>query len=257
MARRVFVRRFFLVSAVALVSVLSGSLSSAEGFDKPVRKVVLDLGPSPNQPDYPNLHVRVSCYYYPTFMVKEWDDDGNKGSMRVSVLHVSSEHAPACARALRREEKVVAAEGFGYWGTKGELLFLLAPDGEGAGILFDAFDLVSKRKIYADALRFNVEPAFGKLPDGRVSMRYERIYFAKCSLMDTGPNGGASCLRQVKLRTGLGNVPMPKCKGYGQDGDLFNDAKDPSLIGYPVEVVLSPKSQRKILAGPVHCFAAQ
>jgi hypothetical protein len=219
----------------------------AEGFDKPIRKTMLDLGSSPDQPDFPRLHIHLSCYYYPTFMVKELDDDGNKGALRISVLRIEAAKAPRCTRSLRPSEKALPEYPGYFWGVKDRLIFVINDDGEGEGRYFVIYDAITLNKTFRDALRFNTEPNFSRASDGLSSMRYQRILFAECSLL----KNGADCWRSVVQKTGLRTVPAPKCKGYD------NDVADPSLIAFPVEVDLYPKLVRRVLAGPVLCFAAQ
>jgi len=220
--------------------------AQAGGFDKPVRKTLLDLGPSPDQPDFPNLHIHLSCYYYPTLMVKELDDDGNKGALRISVLRVEHAKAPRCIRELRAGEREIPEGGY-FWGVKDQMVFVIADDGEGEGRYFAVYDAVRLKKTFRDALRFNTEPDFSRTADGSRSMRYQRVFFAQCSLM----KNGAACWRTVVDQTGLRNGPMPMCSGYD------DDAADPSLVAFPVEVALHPEPVRMVLAGPVLCFAAQ
>jgi hypothetical protein len=219
----------------------------AEGFDKPIRKTIIDLGSSPDQPDFPRLHIHLSCYYYPTFMVKELDDDGNKGALRISVLHVGEAKAPRCIRALRAGERAIPNYPGYFWGVKDKLVFVINDDGEGEGRYFVVHDSITLSKIFRDSLRFNTEPDFSRTAHSSPSMRYQRVFFAQCSLM----KNGADCWRSVVDQTGLRNGRMPKCSGYD------DDVADPSLVAFPVEVSLYPKPVRTVLTGPVLCFAAQ
>jgi len=65
-----------------LLSVLGITAAHRSGFDVPLKKTVVDFGRSPY---YLSGKVRnkLSCYLYPTLMVKEYDE-GQKGS-RVAV----------------------------------------------------------------------------------------------------------------------------------------------------------------------------
>ena len=50
------------------------TLAFAGSFDKPLAKKVVNLGPSESNPPgrlEPKTHGKVTCYYYPGFMVKE------------------------------------------------------------------------------------------------------------------------------------------------------------------------------------------
>ena len=49
----------------------SGAVPPLESFDKPIRKTVVNLGRSRTiMPNYP-ARIKLSCFYYPGFMVKE------------------------------------------------------------------------------------------------------------------------------------------------------------------------------------------
>jgi hypothetical protein len=252
-----FVRRFprQIILSVVLVVFVAIALSTAalaEGFDKPVRETNIDLGPSSGQPDYPNLHVHLSCWYYPDFMVKQLGDDGNKGALRISVLRVQALQAPTCNQPLAAEEKELQLKCEYYWGGKGQFIFLIDCDGEGEGMHVTVFEAGTLNALLNDSLRFNTSPTFGWTADGRLSMRYERVFFADCSLM----YHGVDCWKKIRSETGLSTVPMPNCRGYVEPNNP-RILEDPSLIGYQVQRILSPKMDMKILPGPVHCFAAQ
>ena len=141
-----------------------------------------------------------------------------------------------------------------FWGVKKSSIFLIADDGDGEGRRFFVFDVQTLRRTFEDALRFDTEPKFSRTAHGLPSMRYQRIFFAECSLM----RNDKDCWAHVEQQVGLPEGPMPKCLGYhGRDRDGIDDSDDPSLIAFPVEVVLEPQIYRKILPGLVHCFAAQ
>lgn len=242
------IARAVLITTALLFGVGPSCIDAhAEGFDKPIRKTDLDLGPSPNQPDFPNLHVHLSCYYYPAFVVKELDDDGNKGALRISILRVDDAKAPRCIRSLRTGERTFPRYPGYFWGVKDQLVFVINDDSEGEGRFFVVYDGITMNRTFRDASRFNTEPYFSRTADGRSSMRYQRVFLADCSLV----KNGVECWRHVVRQTGLRIGAMPKCSGYD------DDVADLSLIAFPVEVVLAPKPGRKILAGPVLCFAAQ
>ncbi len=54
----------------------SGTVASHVGsFDPPLKRKVVDFGPSPYYPNPKTApRVKLSCFYYPTFMVKEYDE---------------------------------------------------------------------------------------------------------------------------------------------------------------------------------------
>jgi hypothetical protein len=247
MAQRRFGRVVLTTAAAVFVIGSICSTSLAEGFDKPVRKTILDLGSSPDQPDFPKLHIHLSCYYYPKFMVKELDDDGNKGSLRISVLRVEEAKAPSCIRELLAGERELPNYPGYFWGAKDKLIFVINDDGDGEGQFFIVYDAMTLNQTFRDALRFSTKPRFSLSVGGRSVMRYQRVFFPHCSLMKNGD----ICWRNVVMQTGVHSSPVPRCDGYD------NDVADPSLIAFPVEVALYPKPVTKVRAGPVLCFAAQ
>jgi hypothetical protein len=68
------------VAALLLVvgAPVFASDASADSFDAPLEKKVVDFGPSPYYSGR-NVRVKLSCFFFPTFMVKEYDA-GQKGA---------------------------------------------------------------------------------------------------------------------------------------------------------------------------------
>src|SRR5215469_12486822 len=111
--------RFFV-----LLLLVAGSLCSQadrtdliEGFDRPLKKTVVDLGPSPFYPHSRHVRNKLTCFYYRSFTVKEYDE-GQKGAEWLSI--VPSAQA-TCTRKHGEGEKVyMDPEWSGYfWGVKG------------------------------------------------------------------------------------------------------------------------------------------
>lgn len=75
-----------------------------------------------------------------------------------------------------------------------------------------------------------------------------RVLVGTCSV----PKNGTSCWKKFKEQPGLNAAPMPKCSDYkGVDAGV-----SPSVIAYPVEVLLFPKPIIKALANPQRCWPA-
>jgi hypothetical protein len=251
MFRRSPAKAIVSVAVIVLGTIVFSSATWAEGFDKPVRQTILDLGPSPNQLDFPNLHVHLSCYYYPSFMVKQLEDDGNKGALWVSVTRVQQGLAPACTRVRDRADRLIGQKLEMYFmGVKGELVFLLSADGLSGGMYFWTFDSKTQKKIFEDTILDydHADIDFARNANGQVSLKYLRVFSGRCSVV----KDGGTCWNKFKRVTGLKDAPMPKCD-YSQ---FPANPADPSVISYPVEVRLYPHPSSKALSSIAKCWAA-
>src|SRR5215467_684301 len=102
------------------------SLAWGETFDKPVRKQVVELGKAANP--LSDRH-RVTCYFFPNFMVKEVDL-GEVGAERMGIVPVSPQTPGKCTRARSKEEIVISAKDWsGYFlGVKASYVFFSGDD---------------------------------------------------------------------------------------------------------------------------------
>src|ERR1700744_3194028 len=124
----------------------------AESFDNPVQRKVVDLGPANVIPNR-NQRIKLTCAYYPTFMVKELNDPGNKGALSISTVPVEHGRNPACTRKHGPNERVFKDwEGY-FAGVKHGLLFLDPSDGVGGGMPFAVFDPLTGAKIFEDSVK--------------------------------------------------------------------------------------------------------
>jgi hypothetical protein len=218
----------------------------AEGFDKPVRESHVDLGSSPDQLDFPNLHRHLSCYYFAHFMVKQFDDDVNKGALWVSVIRFHHGHPAPCKRTHSQAEMIISNQWDYYLGVKGDLVFLIGADGLNGGLNFDVFNSHGGKKVFKDDVLVpttDFEKAFSFTPNkaGQLNLNYTRMLYARCSIQ----KDGTACWNKIKLQTGLKDAVMPKCNGYEDlDPKYLND---PSVIFYPVRVDFYPRPRRQIL----------
>jgi hypothetical protein len=74
-------------------------------FDKP-SKMTRDFGPSPYYAATYHVRKKLTCYIYPSFMVKEYDE-GQKGAEWLSILRFDPGSRPACSLAHLKGEKVI------------------------------------------------------------------------------------------------------------------------------------------------------
>ncbi len=248
------------------------TLAFAGSFDKPLSKKSVDLGPSESNP---NIHGKVTCYYYPGFMVKEVDL-GEKGAERLAIVAAGKTAAP-CTRARSKREKVVNPDEWsGYFkGVKGNLVFFDADDGWNGGVGFAVYDAKTMKKIYEDVALGRVKFSDASGPD--VSIAYTRVVDGGCNL----PKEQAACWSSIQKKLSLeAAAAAPDCKaGYEKSAQAMakarcsgnpkadsqcmakelplarqqaNDAS--SVISYPVSVVLGPNPALKPVAGNVGCW---
>jgi hypothetical protein len=241
----------FALSVMAVPSV-----AQTDSFDAPLRKKVVDFGPSPYSKG--GIRVKLSCYFYTSFTVKEYDE-GQKGAEWLAIVSIKEGAAPACTRSHALGEKVILyPEWTGYFkGAKGNLVFFYASDGTDGGMPFVVYDARTATKVFEDStfdstwLRNKVEvslfnqPRFSSAPDGQVTLRYLRVVEADCDLHTEK----ASCWPQVRKKLELKSAQMPVCSGYKGVPTRWESA-----VAYPVEVLLFPTPIRKTIAGPVKCW---
>jgi hypothetical protein len=120
-----------------------------EGFDQPVKKTVVDLGSTAYYRPTQHVRKKLTCYYYSTFTVKQYDE-GQKGAEWLSVVPLA--HA-RCTRTHSKGENVLTwREWSGYfWGARYRYALFMAPDGEDGGLPFAVFDVKTGRKLFEDA----------------------------------------------------------------------------------------------------------
>ena len=202
--------RYFL-----LVLLLAGSVQAQnpkEGFDVPLKTTVKDFGPSPYYPQERKVRKRLTCHFYPTLTIKEYDD-GQKGAEWSSV--VPSAQA-ACTLKHAPNEKTLN-DWHGYFrGIKDQLVFYDAADGTDGGMPFEVFDVRTGKKLFEDSsaldyyLKANKDSAFkitvGK--DGIPKLTYLRVVRAGCNL------GTPNCWDTARVKFGIIQTKSPACSRY-------------------------------------------
>jgi len=248
---------------VVLLLALSGQApafaSLADPFDTPVDTKVVDFGPSPYYRPGTDIHVRLSCFIYPDFMVKVYDE-GQKGAEWMAIARIEKRKGPQCSKSHEPEEWVLdrEKEWDGYFmGVKGNLVFFRAPDGIDGGMPFAIFNAKTRKKIFNDSFFYAgmwrekfEDSAFNdmrikRIGDGQVVLRYLRVKGTLCGLHPEK----ASCWEPTRKKLGIKSPAKPVCIAYeGTGGTLV------SAVAYPVEVALFPKPIRKNVDGPVRCW---
>ena len=115
-----------------LLLLVAGSLHAqanranvTEGFDKPLREIVVDIGAAPFYESSQHVRNKLTCFYYSAFVVKEYDQ-GEKGASWLSIRRSAQ---AACTRRHEEDERVyMSPEWSGYFrGVKGTVAFFDAP----------------------------------------------------------------------------------------------------------------------------------
>jgi hypothetical protein len=228
-------------------------------FDRPVRTVKADLGPSEFYAPSDKIRNTLTCYYYPRFAVKELNR-GEEGADWGGIIPIVAGDPPQCKQNQERGEiRFDQVHWLGYFsGVVGNYVFQDAPDGSNGSLAFRILDAATGKNLLEDEAKRNYRVKDGHLvwegqrlhierpARGGPVLTYTRGYFAKCSLY----KDGAACWEKIRAATGLAKMPIPKCSGEYKD-----DPDDPSVIFYPVRVVLGPKPEAKPVSGPVRCEA--
>src|SRR5690348_3000718 len=250
--------------AIALSILAQGPPSAtvsptAGSFDAPLKKVVMDFGPSPF---YPNPHtaprIKLSCFYFLTFMVKEYDE-GEKGAEWLSIVPTGNAGvAPPCTRSHAPGEMVIKSWGY-FEAAKSNLVFFRAANGQDGGMPFGVFDSRTGKKIFEDVA---YDSAFVNMPvkvapfnslrvsrtqEGLMSLKYLRVEAFDCDLhLETERS---PCWEEISKQVSLGIRQPPVCSGYETIHSHYSSA-----VAYPVEVSLLPRPTRRTIAGPVKCW---
>ncbi|MGO9642539.1 MAG: hypothetical protein ACLP1Y_14685 [Candidatus Acidiferrales bacterium] len=233
-------------------------VARADSFDAPVKEKVVDFGLSEGAPPG-GFRVKLYCYFYPTVVIKDYDDEEEKGSRWLAIVTIGKGPAPACTRHHASGERVIyPSEWPGYsMGVKGNLVFFTAADGTDGGIPFVVYDSRTGKRIFEDSAynssdwneKVEYSPfnhlQVSSAQDGQISLTYLRPVEAGCDLNTEK----APCWEQIRKKLELKSEQMPVCSGYEGISDYWESA-----VVYPVEVLLFPQPTIKTIAGPVKCW---
>ena len=245
------VRKKVLLSLLWGVCVLAATHFSfaahAESFEKPLKTTVLDLGRSQYLRRNDSQRVKLTCYYYPNFMIKQVNDPGYKGAFLIAIVPEHPGYLAPCTHRPSAGQRVFPDRGDSYFeGVKRNLVFLVAEGGDGAS-LFAVYDCTTREKIFGDlSLGYDHPISFVEISGEQIALRYLRVIPGSCSV----PKDGTTCWSKFKELIGLKDSPMLACDYHGEA------LNDPSVIDYPVEVSLFPKPSIKALANPIKCWPA-
>jgi hypothetical protein len=263
-----------LASASLVVS------ARAASFDKPQFTKTVDLGISRSNPPGqrgPGIHAKVTCHFFPRFMVKEVDS-GEKGAERLAIVPTDKSKDHTCSR-LRDpgEREINSDEWTGYFkGVKGDLVFFDADDGWNGGMGFVVYNAKTMKKIYEDVALGDLTFSDGRGP--QTTIAYTRVVDGGCVL----PSDSTACWSTIQKKFNLESATAPDCKaGYDRSAEEMakgrcqaqkaddpqclakelslartQAADAPSVIVYPVEVVLEPTPAVRPVGGEVRCWPA-
>jgi len=262
---RTFMRSLiYAVTAATLIVSLSTACQEPQPFfnaesdglfDAPIRKETVDLGASPYYPDGEDGHpTALSCYYFPDFMVKEYDLAG-RGAEWLSIL-LNPEETPECKSSHEAGERIIEYpewEG-SFMGVKGNLVFFYGSDTVNGGWPFAVYDSSNGKKIFKDSAYYERASSSSYVEVVSTSagylLKYLRVAVTDCNLNSEG----AACWTEIKAEYALRSADMPLCTGYEHIADLVGTDQVESMIAYAVEVTLSPLPSIQSVAGPIKCW---
>jgi len=265
----------FLFVGLVATGAQDRSKSKQDWFDVPLRKTTVDFGPSFNKPSdtspewqwsaYRRARNTLTCYWFPSVMVKEYDVN-QKGADWISFVRINENTRPECTLSHAPGERVFAQgdDWFGYFsGVKDNFVFLRAADGADGGIQFAVYDSRTGKKVFEDAdcltcmcLKKNGQTPLSvpfrrmrinKAPGGTITLKYMRAEHADCDLRADK----ASCWDHVKMQMDVKSAKAPVCINY----DHIPVGELPSIVAHPVFVSLESPPVIRNIDGPVLCWA--
>lgn len=226
----------------------------AATFDKPLRKKIVDLGRSQYLMPFDRRRVKLTCFVYPKFMVKQVGDPGYKGAFMLRVVPMTPGKTPACTTRRGHGEKTFGGGDYYFAGVWRSLMFLVAEGGDG-GELYRVVNSGDMHTLFKDLVWVGTHGELGELRsiegnDRNVTLTYTRVFPGTCSV----PIHGIQCWDKFKQELGLPAAPIPKCRN---DFEGIDQGDIPSVIAYPVEVHLFPKPRIRASGLPIACYATE
>jgi hypothetical protein len=230
-------------------------------FDQPSDVRTFTLPATAAQPE----RREIRCFTYSTFMVRAVHTGDDIGTSSLTVVPVTAGAPPDCAAGKNQREQTLPDNGgMEFAGAAGRFLLLVWPDGANGGAPFSVFDAIAARKLYTDAMKLDGHPADLSLSEGgaTLTLRYQRVLTAPCSLAGAEPACWARFVRQAKLPLEISRraAPTSTCaaayarKDAAGGGDLTN----PSVLSYAVTVAVSVDGTAKVLSrGDFACWPSQ
>ncbi len=253
-------------SAQTAATPMDQLLTRAAGwhFDRPADVRTVMLPATAAQPE----RQEIRCITYATFMVREVHTGDDIGTSSLSVVPVTTGAPPDCNVEMgQREHSLPDNGGMEFAGAIGRFLLLIWPDGANGGAAFSVFDAIAARKLYTDTLRLDHPPADSaglRLSEGgaTLTLRYERVLTARCSLAGTDPACWGRFVREANLPVEMSRraAPVPTCAAaYARRGaPRGRNRTDPSVLSYKVAVAVALNGTAKVLSrGDFACWPSQ
>jgi hypothetical protein len=224
------------LAPAAVSAAQSPSTGSGPAFDTPLRERILDLGPSPY-----GGHVKLTCEYFPSFLVKQLDV-GAEGAAWFGIVPSRAGHPALCTKTHPPTEKTISGkEWCGYvQGVKQHYVFLNACNAYNGAQDFAVYDAETGKKVFQDSAVDSVNLA--NATDGGLLLRYARVVVFDCTL----PAEQAACWNKIETKLGLENASTPACTAY--------EKQKGSVIAYPVEVALTASPAVRAMPGEIRCW---
>lgn len=180
-------------------------------LDKPldIKQIFLKPGPADTW-----SQAKITCFHYRKFVVKQIDF-GEIGA-ELSIIPVQANKVIPCELATQQNEYVIPDEIWnGYFrGLKSDFAILDDSDGNNGGMRFMVFRLSDNRNIFEDTAEGDFHSVNTK--DGKLSIRYRRVFVADCSMV----TGGAACRNSIEKRIRLSLVSLSSCGAQYQAAKL-------------------------------------
>lgn len=270
--------RLMLASTVVLVALAvpaqAAETKSDPAFETPTFVKHLRLGPADTKPV---SYKEIRCSYFPTLMVKEWDER-EIGDKEISYVPIQGKAIPVCRKAALPGERKLPVDDLTVYflGYAGGAIFLADADGANGTIGFYVFEPKTGRKRFTDTIKLDSNFA-GIAADGdALTLRYLRAMTGPCSVVAEG----ADCWTKIAQQAGFSGVTPDCAAGYREAGRKFAEDvcgvqggdkqkclteqlarradwdKAPSVVAFDVTATVGPDGKATVAAtgGPAQCW---
>lgn len=192
-----------MLATLTVLVAAAGPLVFTTGAEPPVKTEQLELPPRCSLCPAG----RVTCTYYPGFMVREIDT-GDVGAELLGVVPLLPKRPlPACKRERPGGEISLTGSAdawSGYFdGARGRFAFFRREDVRGDAVGFTVFDTATEQRVLTDEA-IGVARIVAK--GDRVGIAYARRAVASCSPL----SGGEPCWSRIRTELGVADPP-PDC----------------------------------------------
>jgi hypothetical protein len=259
-------RTSLLLMSFFLIGVFHSTLKAAAqtvSYDKPLKEVVVDLGHSQYRPMNPEMHNKLSCYYYKNYLVKQLDET-QKGAEWFGIVPLKGGTMPECSQTKEANEIRINDDSKYVWegyfiGVIRDYLFLDSADGQDGALAFGIFDLHTGKKLFEDQYEDVFLQSNGKYAlhddrkmrwnsNGELVINYIRVQYGTCFLMKKI----AECRDKIESEIQAKQPVINDCSEFQKDDSAYS-----SVIFYQAESTLKAKPETRPVVGPMRCAAAE